>query len=80
MRVSQRIKILQYCEENGSITNREATVKLNINSPTKRISELRYMGYDVQTVKETRINSSGEKVDFYRYFISAPESQGASCG
>lgn len=80
MRVSQRMKILQYCEENGSITNRDAFVKLNINSPTKRISELRFMGYDVQTVKETRINSSGDEVKFNRYFITAPERPGVPCG
>ena len=37
-KATQKHKILQYCAEHGSITVRDAVVKLNINSPTKRIS------------------------------------------
>ena len=66
---TQKAKILQYCEEHGSITNREAFEKLFINSPTKRISELKKAGYDVRPVVETRVNAAGETVRFNRYFI-----------
>lgn len=66
---TQKAKILQYCEEHGSITNREAFEKLYINSPTKRISELKKAGYDVRPVVETRTNAAGETVRFNRYFI-----------
>lgn len=66
---TQKAKILQYCEEHGSITNREAFEKLFINSPTKRISELKKAGYDVRPVMETRTNAAGETVRFNRYFI-----------
>ena len=69
MKATQRSKILQYCAEHGSITVREAFEKLNINSPTKRISELRSMGYDVQTFDETKTKDNGETVKFRRYFI-----------
>lgn len=69
MKATQRSKILQYCADHGSITVREAFTELNINSPTKRISELRSMGYDVQTFDETRVNDNGETVKFRRYFI-----------
>lgn len=72
MKESQRMRILDYCAEHGSITNRDAVVLLDINSPTKRISELRKAGYDVQTVEEVKINGKGRKVKFYRYFISEP--------
>lgn len=68
-KVSQRTKILAYCFVYGSITVRDAVVKLNINSPTKRISELRQLGYDVQTVTETRTKENGETVRYKRYFI-----------
>ena len=68
-KATQRGKILAYCAEHGSITVRDAVVKLNINSPTKRISELRQSGYDVQTITETRVNESGETVRYRRYFI-----------
>lgn len=71
---SQRMKILDYCAIHGSITNRDANVKLDINSPTKRISELVKAGYDVQKVKETRVNSSGREVRFIRYYIQGGEN------
>lgn len=67
---SQRAKILAYCMEHGSITVREAFEKLNINSPTKRISELRNApGYDVQDEQEERLNSEGNLVRYKRYRI-----------
>lgn len=66
---TQKGKILGFCAENGSITIREAFEKLHINSPSKRISELRASGYDVQSTVEKRINSDGDEVRFKRYFI-----------
>lgn len=69
MAMSQREKILDYCDRFGSITVREAFEKLFINSPTKRISELRQAGYDVSFTTEIRTNQQGETVNFKRYFI-----------
>lgn len=66
---SQKARILAYCAEKGSITVREAFTKLNINSPTKRISELKKAGYDVQTIDEVREKDNGDTVKFRRYFI-----------
>lgn len=68
-RATQKGKILEYCAAHGSITIRDAFEKLNINSPTKRISELKRCGYDVQSVMETRVNADGDTVKFKRYFI-----------
>lgn len=71
---TQKGKILGYCAEHGSITIREAFEKLHINSPSKRISELRNSGnYDVQSITESRINADGDEVKFKRYFITAME-------
>ena len=75
---TQQIKILQYCAEHGSITNREASMFLDINSPTKCISILRDKGYNVQTETEHRINSSGRKVRYYRYYITEPDARGTA--
>lgn len=72
-KVTQRAKILDYCDKHGSITVRDAFAKLNINSPTKRISELRKAGYDVQTITESRAKDNGETVRYTRYFISGVE-------
>ena len=73
MKATQRGKILAYCAEHGSITIREAFERLNINSPSKRISEMRQAGYDVQSIDEVRENKSGETVRFKRYFITKGE-------
>ena len=70
---TQKGKILGYCAEHGSITIREASVLLNMNSPSKRISELRKSGYDVQGIWEERINADGDRIRYLRYFIKEPE-------
>lgn len=72
-KATQRGKILAYCAEHGSITCRDALVKLNMNSPRKRISELSRMGYDVRKEWETRTNDSGETVRYLRYYITKEE-------
>lgn len=67
---TQKMKILAYCEEHGSITIREAFEKLNINSPSKRISELRNSGeYSVSDVAESKTNKDGSTTRWKRYFI-----------
>ena len=76
MKATQRAKILAYCAEHGSITIREAFEKLHINSPSKRISEMRSGGYDVQSIEETRTNESGEVVRYKRYFIKEVDAVG----
>lgn len=68
-KATQRSKILNYCAEHGSITIREAFERLNINSPSKRISEMRLGGYDVQSITEVREKDNGETVRYKRYFI-----------
>lgn len=67
---TQRQKILQYCKEHGSVTIREAFEVLHINSPSKRISEMRQGGYRVEAITETRTNADGDEVKYKRYFIT----------
>jgi hypothetical protein len=70
-KATQRMKILSYCEQHGSITIREAFTKLNINSPSKRISELRKSGrYNVESVDESRTDKNGNTTRWKRYFIN----------
>ena len=70
-KATQRMKILAYCEKHGSITIREAFTKLNINSPSKRISELRNSGhYNVKSVDESRTDKNGNTTRWKRYFIN----------
>lgn len=66
-------KILNYCNKYGSITVRDA-YKLDINSPTKVISNMRLSGlYKVTDVEERRVNSNNERVRYKRYYISRVE-------
>ena len=70
-KATQRMKILAYCEKHGSITIREAFERLNINSPSKRISELRNSGlYFVDAITESKINDDGSTTRWKRYFIN----------
>lgn len=74
-KATQRGKILEYCDIHGSITVRDAVVNLNINSPTKRISEMRKSpDFVVESVNEIRINGKGETKRYKRYFIKGVES------
>lgn len=67
-------RVLAYCKQHGSITVRDA-YKLDINSPTKVISNMRRSPkYDVQDIKETRVNNSGETKRYKRYFIKGVET------
>ena len=69
-KATQKNKILAFCEKYGSITVRDAFEMLNINSPTKRISELRASGqYNVEVFEEKSVNSLGETVRYNRYVI-----------
>lgn len=70
-KATQRNKILAYCAEQGSITVREAFTKLNINSPTKRISEIKNSGaHKVETTEESSVDQNGVKKRWKRYFIT----------
>ncbi len=66
-------KVLAYCNQHGSITVRDAAVKLNINSPTKVISNMRHsVDYDVTDIIEEK-ETDGETKRYKRYFIKAVE-------
>ena len=69
-KATQKLKILDYCAKHGSITIREAFTKLNINSPSKRISKIRNSGlYTVDDVEESRTAEDGSTTRWKRYFI-----------
>ena len=70
-KATQRTKILAYCEQHGSITIREAFTKLHINSPSKRISEIRNSGlYSVDSVDESKTDKDGNTTRWKRYYIN----------
>ena len=73
---TQRQKILKYCAIHGSITIREAFTKLNINSPSKRISELRNSAkYKVESIEESRTGKNGRITRYKRYYINELQTE-----
>ena len=44
---TQRVRVLTYLKEHGSLTVREAVTELNVMSAPKRIEELRKEGYPI---------------------------------
>lgn len=71
-KLSQQQKIIAYCKAHGSITNRDAITMLHINSPTKRISEIREdPRYDVQVEDVPVYDEDGRRVShYYEYTIT----------
>lgn len=67
--MSQCEKLLRYLREHGSITGMECITKLHILNYKGRICDLRQLGYNIETVMETRVNSAGEKTTFARYYM-----------
>ena len=65
---AQRDKIIDYLEKNGSATIRELFIFCGINSPSKRLSEMRALGL-IDTVKCEKTNADGETVRFSRYYL-----------
>ena len=78
MKAAQRDKILAYCHGHGSITIREAFEELDINSPSKRISEMRHSPwYVVDDITEYIYDDEGKvRTKFKRYFIKEVAADG----
>lgn len=71
--MTQCEKIIDYCRTHGSITIREAFIDLHINSPTKRISEIRSSGlYRVEEVQIRHDDAVG--CHYTRYYITPAEA------
>lgn len=77
MKATQRAKILAFCKEHGSITIR-AAFALGINSPSKRISEMRHSPeYVVDDITVYHYNDEGKiENKFKRYFIKEAVADG----
>lgn len=66
---TQKSKILNYIYDNGSATVRELFIYCNINSPTKRLSELRKMGFITERTF-TKTKADGKTVKYNKYYLT----------
>ena len=60
--------LLDYLQKYGSITGLECIQKLGILNYKGRISDLRKLGYNIETVWEIRENIYGETKRYARYY------------
>lgn len=70
---NQRLKILDWLFEKGSITTSQAREYLDIMSPAPRILELRKAGYMIVTVWDNWTSEYGIKHHIARYVLSQNE-------
>ncbi len=68
-RLSQCQRMINYMKEHGSITVRQAEVELDINSPNRRLADLREKGYSFNESWKEKKNSYGEKVRYKVYSL-----------
>ena len=76
MKVTQSQRVLDYIEEFGSITQREALRDLGVMRLASRISDLRRQGVPIASTVETVKNRFDEKTYIKRYRL-AGESHGS---
>jgi membrane carboxypeptidase/penicillin-binding protein len=66
---NQRLKLLDYMFEHGSITTQKAREALDIYFPPARIKELRQAGYLIETVREHWVSEYGITHSIGRYVL-----------
>ena len=69
MKVNKRQRIIDYINQFGSITSKDAYDDLGITQLATRIKELKEQGYRFETKWESSKNRYGERVDFKRYYL-----------
>lgn len=67
----QAQRILEYLEEFGSISSREAFLDLGVMRLSARIFDLKSAGYEFEEAFETAKNRFGEPVSYKRYALKA---------
>ena len=65
--MTQAERMLKYMDDFGFITTYQAVVDLGIASPTKRISDLRRMGYEIISEDIKTKNRYGENTHYFKY-------------
>lgn len=74
---SQNERILDYMDKHGSITQIEAMNKLGVMRLASRISDLRRLGYPIESRAEAVKNRYGEKCHIKRYRMGGDDGRKA---
>lgn len=65
--MTQVRKMLAFANENGSITNYDAVYRLGILSPTRRVCDIKALGYTVAKTREEITDAQGVRKRVVRY-------------
>lgn len=77
MKANQGQLIIEYMKEHGKLTRFTALVKLGVSNLPARITELKGGGYIFKTVKKSKINRNGRRINYKEYYlIEQAENQG----
>lgn len=68
-KMSQCERIVEYMQQNGSITQLDALREFGCMRLASRISDLKRQGVAVKREMETSKNRYGEPISYARYFI-----------
>lgn len=71
--MTQNTQILEHMKRTGSITLREALIDYSVQSLTKRIQELRALGYKIKSVRKTH-PTTGQRYTRYTLLRKTPVS------
>lgn len=67
--MTQCERILQYIEENGSITQLDALREFGCMRLASRMCDIKKMGYPVTKIMEKSKNRYGDPITYARYYI-----------
>lgn len=73
MKATQCEKILQYIEDEGSITPLDALREFGCMRLASRITDLKRRGYPITRKMETAKNRAGEPVRYARYSLAVKQ-------
>ena len=66
-KITQEDKIYSYIKNNGSITNRQATIELGIGRLASRVSDMKKAGIDIRKVMH-RVKNSDESHSYVAFY------------
>lgn len=72
-KVSQCKRVLQYMEDEGSITSLDAIREFGCMRLASRVSDLKRAGYPITREMESKKNRYGDTVRYARYRLEAAE-------
>lgn len=70
---AQKQRILNELENGRMLSSMEAWRKFGIARLAARISELRSMGYPIESFRRETVNKFGEPTHFYEYYMKKAE-------